>query len=148
MRALAIALLTCVLALAADSPFIGAWTMNKSKSKLDPKAPKIDSMSTQFIQDGPALKVIITTNGTAAPAAELDGKEHPVVAVNAGPIGPTHFVSNVNGPHISTILKRDGKVVGMRKTTMSADGKSYTAVSDGVLPNGTKTHSIAVFEKQ
>jgi hypothetical protein len=31
---------------------------------------------------------------------------------------------------------------------MSADGKSYTVVKDGILPNGRKTHSVAVFEKQ
>ena len=56
MRTLVIALLTCTFALAADSPFVGTWTINKSKSKLDPNGPKIESLSVQIMQDGPTLK--------------------------------------------------------------------------------------------
>src|SRR5205085_12314984 len=67
MRTLAVAFLTCAFVIAADSPFLGTWTMNKSQSKLDPNGPKYDSLTVQFTQDGPSLKSVVTTNGTAAP---------------------------------------------------------------------------------
>src|SRR5690349_3903455 len=102
MRAIAVTLLICAFALAADNPFVGTWTMNKSKSKIDPSAPPLDSASSQFMLEGSTLKVIITTNGTAAPAGILDGKEHPMPSGNALRLDATHYTSTVKGKTIET----------------------------------------------
>jgi len=148
MRTFAIALLTCAFALAADSPFVGTWKMNKSKSTIDPKGQQYDSLTVQFLQEGSTLKSIPTVNGTVVPATVMDGKEHAVPAGTLSRLGATHYVSTVNGKTIETVFKRDGKIFGTRKTSLSPDGKSSTSVTEATLPDGQKTHTTIVFEKQ
>ena len=150
MRAMAIALLTCAFALAADSPFVGTWTMNKAKSTFDPNPnlPKLDSITVQFVQDGSILKAMPTVNGTASPEALLDGKEHTVASTGPNPLGATHYVSTVKGKTNVTVFKKDGKTVGTRKASISPDGKTMTAVTEGTLPDGKKLSSTIVLEKQ
>jgi hypothetical protein len=147
MRVLTIALLTCALAAAADSPFVGAWKFNKAKSQPDPNGAKIESFTTQFSQDGATLKASITTNGATVNVV-LDGNEHPLPS--GAPLAPnaTHYMSTVNGKNISTVFKKDGKTVGTRKASLSADGKTITATTDATLPDGRKSHSVMVMDKQ
>src|SRR4051794_35904877 len=114
MRAITIALLTCVVACAADSPFVGTWTMNKAKSQIDPNGPKLESVSSQFSQDGPTLKVIISTNGNTGVPAVLDAKEHAFAANSPGLLDATHYTSTVKGKTIQTVFKKDGKTVATR----------------------------------
>jgi hypothetical protein len=149
MRTIAIALLTVFLALAADGPFVGAWAMNKSKSKLDPNGPRYDTLTLQFTQDGSALKSLVTTNGSAGQPMLINGTEQPMSA-SAGPslLGATHYVSTVSGRNIETLMKKNGKVVGRRKTTLSADGKVMTAVTDATSPAGQKVHWTIVFDRK
>ena len=148
MRTIAIALLTCVFALAASSPFVGTWKMNKSKSKIDPRGQQYDSLTVQFLQEGSTLKSIPTVNGTVVPASVMDGKEHAVPAGTPTRLGATHYVSTVNGNTIETVFKRDGKIFGTRKTSLSPDGKSATSVTEAMLPDGQKTHTTIILEKQ
>ncbi|HYI97108.1 MAG TPA: hypothetical protein VEX68_26430 [Bryobacteraceae bacterium] len=147
MRRIALTLMTCAFALAADSPFVGIWTMNKTKTKLDPNGPKIESLSIHITQEGSSLKVVVTQNGTVAPAMVLDGKEHPIPS-GPGLFGATHYVSTPNGKIIEAVYKRDGKAVGTRKSSLSADGKVMSSVTEGTRPDGEKIHSTMVFDKQ
>jgi hypothetical protein len=150
MRPLAIALLTCAFALAADNPFVGTWTMNKAKSKLVPNGPQYNSLSVQVMQDGLSLKQIATVNGTAGPALLLDGKEHATTptSTTSRVMGATHYVSTVNGKTIQTVFKKDGKTVGTRKASLSADGRTMTSVTEGTGADGQKFQSTVVFERQ
>src|SRR5436190_23744062 len=151
MRTLTIALLTCAFVLAADSAHVGTWTMNKSKSKVATGGQPIESLTVQFVQDGSTLKAIATTNGTAAPAVIADGKEHAATASPnsaADRMGSTHYVSTVNGNTVQTVFKKDGKTVGTRKSTVSADGKTRTSVTEGTGSDGKKFKSTLVFDKQ
>jgi len=147
MRVLTIALITCAFAFAADSPFVGTWKLNKAKTTVDPNGPKLESITTQFSQDGAGLKGSITTNGTTVDVL-LDGKEHPLPSGAIVPANATHYMSTVKGKTISTVFKKDGKTIGTRKTSLSADGKSYTAITDATLPGGKKSHSVVVMDKQ
>ena len=147
MRTLAIALLTCAFALAADSPFVGTWTMNKAKSKLDPNGTQYDSLTVQFMQQGPSLTANITQNGTSFPGVLMDGKEYAIPGT-PGAMGATHQVTTSKGRIIETQFKKDGKIVGTRKTSLSADGKLMTSVTDGTTLTGKKIHSVVVFDKQ
>ena len=151
MRTLAIALLTCSLALAADNPFVGTWTMNKSKSKLVPNAQPFESLTVQYVQDGASLKATITANGTSGRTEVFDGKEHQVTPNRTGTIGrmgATHYMSTVNGNTIKTLFKKDGKTVGTRTVTASPDGKMLTGVTEGTFSNGQKFQGTVIFEKQ
>jgi hypothetical protein len=148
MRTLATALLTCAFALAADSPYVGTWTMNSSKSTLDPHLPKIDSLTVRFMQDGPTLKAIATMNGNENPAVLIDGKEQTVATTGPNPMGATHYVATADGTSTVTVFKKDGKTVGTRKSSVSADGKTMTSIMEGTLPDGKKVKSTIVFDKQ
>ena len=138
MRSLATAVLLTCVALAADNPFVGTGAMNKSKSKIDPNGTQYNNFTIQTIQDGPTLKGIATVNGTAGPVTILDGKEHAISG--STPSGATHYVSAANGKTIKMVFNRDGKTVATRMTSLSADGKTMTSVTEGTWPN--------VFEKQ
>jgi hypothetical protein len=153
MRTLAIALLTCAFALAADSPFVGTWTMNKAKSKPAPGGQTIESLTTQIVQDGPSLKSTSTVNGTTGSPFILDGKEHdvtrsPTPTRTVGRMGSTHYISTVNGKSIQTVFKKHGKTVGTRKSSLSADGKMMTSVTEGTGADGQRFQSTIVFDKQ
>jgi hypothetical protein len=115
VRTLAIALLTCAFVYAADSPYVGKWTINKAKSKFDPNGTKIESLTLHYVQDGPTLKYTSTTNSTASQTIILDGKEHaitPTPGSSPSRMGATHYVSTANGKSIQTVFKKDGKTVG------------------------------------
>jgi len=148
MRLITIALLTCVFAFAADSPFVGNWKMNNTKSKPDPNGPKMENVSGQFSQVGPTLKVVITNSGTTAAPVIIDGKEHPVPEGSTRVAGATHYTATLKGKTITSVFKKDGKTVGTRKTTLAADGKSITSITDAALPDGKKMHSVLVMDKQ
>jgi hypothetical protein len=148
MRTLVIALLACAFALAADSPYVGTWTMNKAKSTPDPNMPTLDTLTVQFRQDGPALKAIATTNGNANPEVVIDGKEQPMKTAGPNPLGATHYVATADGKTTTTVFKKDGKTVATRKSSLSPDGKTMTSVMGGTLPDGKKISSTLVFDKQ
>jgi hypothetical protein len=142
---------TCAFALAADSPYVGKWSINKAESKVDPNGTKIESLTLHYVQDGPTLKYTSTTNGTTAPTIILDGEEHaitPTPGSSPNRMGATHYVSTVHGNNIQTVFKKDGKTVGTRKATMSADGKRITSITEGTGGNGQKVQSTLVFDKQ
>ena len=146
MRTITMALLTCAFALAADSPFVGTWTMNKAKSDFGPQGPKMESLTIQYVQDGPALQAIMTTNGRPEPGIVIDGKEH--VVTGRTRMEATHATATVKGRMIETSFTKDGKTVGTRKYSLSADGKVLTAVTVATTPDGQKVHWNPVFDKQ
>jgi hypothetical protein len=73
-----------------------------------------------------------------------DGQEHKLESTNTG---FTHITGTVEGNTLKTEFKRDGKVVAVRRNSLSSDGRTMTVVADATLPDGTKTHSVEVYEK-
>jgi hypothetical protein len=148
MRTIVLAFLLCASMVAAENPFVGTWTMNKSKSKPDPNGPQLDSLIVQFSQDGPTLTAIITNDGIVAPPVPIDGKEQRAPANMPSVAGSTHHVSTLKGNTIHTLFKKDGKTVATRNVSVSPDGKTMTSVMEGTLPNGQKLKSVAIFDKK
>jgi hypothetical protein len=148
MRTLALVVLACTFAVAADSPWVGTWTMNKVKSKPDPNGPKLESLTVEFLQDGPTLKAVITNNGITAPAVPIDGREQLAPTNMPSVAGSTHHVSVLKGNTIHTLFKKDGKTVATRRVSLAPDRKMMTSVIEATLPDGQKLKSIAVFNKQ
>ena len=140
-----LALLMCAIALAADSPFVGTWTMDKAKSSFGAEGPKIDTFTLQYMHDGATLTAIMTVNGTAEPAIAVNGKEHVITGRNR--MGATHATPTLKGRLIETIFKKDGKTVGRRTFALSADGKVLTTVTDATTPDGQKIEWTVVFDK-
>ncbi|HYI97368.1 MAG TPA: hypothetical protein VEX68_27775 [Bryobacteraceae bacterium] len=147
MKALVIATLTCfaVTAATADSRFIGRWEINMAKSKRDAAAQPITTRTIVYTMEGSVLKAVVTTNGRPLTPVLYDGQEHKVESTTTG---FTHITGTVAGNTLKTEFKIDGKVVAIRKNSLSSDGRTMTVVADATMPDGTKTHSEEVYDKK
>lgn len=148
MTRLAIAVLTCALAFAADGSFVGTWRLNPTKSTFDPNGPRLGDMTVRFVQEGAIVNAIVTTNGSTAPAIPIDGTEQPNPGNVPSIAGSTHHVSRLKGETITTEFRKEGKVVATREITLDPGGKSFTSVLQATRPNGQKYKSVAVFDRK
>jgi hypothetical protein len=150
MKALLVTALTCAMtitAAAADSPYIGTWVMNMEKSERDPAAPKLpfQKRTITYTEDASGLKAVLNTDGRVGTPVIYDGQERPISSASGA---YTHAVATANGKTLQMQFKKDGKVVSTRKNSLSSDGRTMTAIVDSVEADGTKTHSVEVFEKR
>ncbi len=60
----------------------------------------------------------------------------------------THIVPFMKGRTHETVFKRDGRKVGIRKNTLSDDGRTMTVTVEGTTPKGDNYRSVLVFEKR
>ena len=134
-------------ALAAPNPFLGSWDLNTSKSKFDPSSPKIESQTVKYSMDNSVFKSSVTVDGSpAAHPTVYDGKEHEYGGTSA--LRPTHIIPTVKDTMLETVFKRDGKKVGIRKNTLSPDGRTMTVITEGTKPDGSPYKSVLIFDKQ
>ncbi len=147
MRTVLITALTCAFAftaLAADNPFVGTWELNMAKSKRDAALLKIQKRTVVYTAEGSGLTAVVTTDGKAQTPVTYDGKEHPVESATSL---YTHATSTAKDRILETEFKKDGKVVGTRRNTLSTDGRTMTVVMDVRQADGAKVHSVAVYDK-
>jgi hypothetical protein len=148
MRALMLATMTVLLTAtvsAADSPFLGTWKLNLAKSERDAALLKIQKRTVVYTADGSVIRAVVTTDGKAQTPVIYDGREH---AVDSATGLYTHATSTASGRTLETELKKHGKVVGTRKNSLSADGRTMTVVMDVAQADGTRVHSVAVYDKE
>ena len=155
LTVVAVALLSVVGASslhAQSNPVVGTWKLNLEKSKFDPgPAPK--SLTRTIAAEGDGLKY--TFEGASADgkaisygfSVKFDGKDYPVTG--AMPAGADSIsAKKVDASHYEATLKKGGKVIGMSKVSVSADGKVATVDSSGTNAAGAKTHDVQVYDKQ
>ena len=126
----------------ADSPFVGTWALNVSRSKLPSNYP-YRSMTLQFavVLDTVTIgTTFVTTSGREQSATELfhlDGKEHP------GTLSPgvVQIGTWINSRMIETRATKNGQDVGVITYEISADGRTLTQKY-----SGTPDHTL-VFER-
>ncbi len=147
MKALIFATLTCFafMASAADNPYVGTWEMNMAKSKRDAAAEPITTRTIVYTMEGSVLKATVNLNGRSLAPVLYDGQEHKLESTNTG---FTHIKGTVEGKTLKTEFKTDGKVVSIRKNSLSSDGRTMKVVADATMPDGSKTHSEEVYEKK
>ena len=148
MRTLLITVLTSALAFtaaAADNPFVGTWEMNMAKSKRDPNAPKRDKRTIVYSAEGTGIKAVVTTDGKTQPPVMYDGREHPMASSDGL---YTHGTGTATASNLEMVFKKDGKVAGVRKSSLSPDGRTMTVVMDTTTRDGAKVHSVEVYDKQ
>ena len=140
--------MTCALALmAADNAFVGTWERNAAKSKPDPSAEKIQKQTLTYSMNGGVLTAVVMVDGKQTTSPTMyDGQEHD--ATSTGALGYTQSIATAKGNTLETVFKRDGKIVGTRKGTLSSDGRTMTTTNSGTKPDGGKYHSVVVFDKQ
>ena len=148
MRALMLATMTLALTAtvsAADNPFIGTWKLNTAKSKRDAALLKIQNRTVVYAANGSVITAVVTTDGKAQAPVTYDGREH---LVDSATGLYTHATSTANDRTLETEFKKSGKVVGTRKNSLSPDGRTMTVVMDVAQADGTRVHSVAVYDKQ
>ena len=143
-------LLLSLALVAAESPFIGTWKINASKSKLEGSG--VGSNGTLRIDsEGSGLKLSVqgtTTQGQPnnfTYQATLDGK---FIKVTGSPLVDEVSTKRVNDHTISATGKKDGKVAYTDRRVVSADGKSMTISRSGTNPQGQSYKATIVFDKQ
>jgi hypothetical protein len=149
---LALAAVVCVPAFAQDSPLVGTWKLDVTKSKFDPgPAPKSLTRTVEAQADG----VKYTFEGVAADGSPLaygfsvqfNGTDNPVSgSIPSG--ADTISAKRVDSNHYVATLKKGGKVIGTSKVMVSNDGKVTTVDSTGTTAAGVKTHDVQVYDKQ
>jgi hypothetical protein len=132
---------------AADNPFLGTWELNLAKSKPDPSSPAIQAQSVKYFIENSVFKGSLTTDGNpSAHPTVYDGQEHEYGGTLA--LRPTHVIPTLKGNTLEAVFKRDGKRVGVRRNTLSADGRTMTVLTEGTKPDGGKYRSVQVYDKR
>ena len=150
MRSLCVLLIACACVSAADSPFIGKWQIDESNSRPDPSGPGITAHVVAYtFENGVLIGTASASDGSARPnIVRYDGQERTPAPGSAGPLGYTTYVSTANGAALETLYKKDGKVVGSRKNSLSEGGRTMTIELSGTTVDGRKLHSTLVYQKQ
>lgn len=150
-RNLVVAVFVCLFAVsmyAADSPVMGTWKLNESKSKIAPGSSK--NTTVTYAADGDNIKV--TTEGVSGSGAavhgewvgKFDGKDY---AVKGDPAYDMRSVKQVNERTFDITNKKDGKVVSTAKVVVAKDGKTRELIAHATV-NGKKVENHYLYDKQ
>ncbi len=137
------------VAAAKQSPFVGTWVANLSKSKQHPNH-QFKSATLQFVVNGDT--VTLTQGGVNASGQEesgtitlqADGKERPIPQAP----GVVSVVRWVGSHLLETVGKKDGQIVGRGTYEVSADGKTLTATVSGTDGSGAAFDQVIVFDRK
>lgn len=131
------------LCYAAD-PNMGTWKLNEAKSKLAAGATR--NHTVIYAPAGDMVK--ITVDGVDKDGkkthnewtGKFDGKDYPVIGE---PNYDARAYTKIDDHTLDMTVKKAGKVVATGKITVSADGKSRTVTTKGVIGDST-----GVYDKQ
>jgi len=128
-----------------NSPFVGNWIADLSKSTLHPNSP-VRSTSLQFAVVGDTVSItdkVVNASGQdvgqGTTTLQIDGKEHPHDELLPGLV----VVARWRGSHLlETVLTRKDGQVDHVTYEISTDGKTLTTTTSGNL--GTQ---VIVFDR-
>jgi hypothetical protein len=154
-RAMALGTLLAIsyAVIAADTadPVIGTWKLNAAKSQVRAGAALAKSDTRTYTKSDGGVTFTwkrVTAEGrdiTVTSTSAYDGKDFPV---KGSPDIDTANAKRVDANTVETTLKRDGKVVGHSKRTVSKDGKTLTVVTKGTNANGDPFEVTLVYDRQ
>ena len=150
--AIAFVVMTSAPRAQSSDPWIGTWKVNLDKSTYSP-GPKPKMGATVKIE--PASGGIRTTiDGVNAEGQKthtesggaFDGKDNPV---NGAPNpDQTTALKKIDARTYETQTKVGGKPTVLTRITISADGKTLTAMQSGTNPQGQAVKNGIVADKQ
>lgn len=153
VKTLALCLIICLaagFARAADSPLMGTWKLNETKSKFAPDAPKNDTVV--YGMSGDKVKVTVDGKDGEGKAVhntwegKFDGKDY---AVEGDSTSDMRSYKKVNDRTLSMTVKKDGKVTSTGTIAVSADGKTRTVTTHSAEAKDKKSSkTTAVYDKQ
>lgn len=133
----------------ADSPHMGTWKLNETKSKLAAGTGK----SSTVVYAAKGDEITVTVDGTDKDGkathgvwtGKFDGKSYPVTG-NLSWDSASYKVIDDRTNEITAM--KDGKPAWSGKITVSADGKSRTVTQNGTDASGKAFTGEAVYDKQ
>ena len=150
-----IALLVVLLATSIDSwaasPWSGVWLMRQSSPKFQ--------LTMTVEEVGPGWKIIDripvpdakggATYSVMSVETKLDGKDVPN-PIDGKPSGQTMDIRKVDDRHTFTVIKFQGKQVGVSKSEVSPDGKVIKTENDFAVsgPSGVAGKRTQYWDKQ
>lgn len=117
---------------AEDSPFVGNWKLNASRSKLTDEMKVTSLGGNRFSFDFSGDTESIAVDGTDQP----------------GTMGTTLAVSEEGPDQWKVVRKKDGKVIVTGIWTLSTDGKKLSDHFTAMRPNGGTTSLDYVYERK
>jgi hypothetical protein len=133
----------------AADPQMGTWKLNEAKSKITPGTNRYTTVTfkdmfgkiktTQDGIDGAGKPIHVEWSG------KFDGKDYPVTGDSNA---DTRSYRKMDDRTLEMTARKNGKVIAMARTSVSADGKTRTANVTGSTAAGKKFENLVVYEKQ
>lgn len=126
-----------------ENPIVGSWIANLAKSRPHPDF-KFQRVTLQIAVAGDTVtmsSVVVDPAGKEQRAAETfrsDGTETPGTLTP----GVTHIARFVGSHVLATIARKNGQMFAMITYEVSADGKTLTSRSSGMM------EQVIVFDRQ
>jgi hypothetical protein len=149
LASLAVFLGGIALCLAADSPQMGTWKLNESKSKFSPDSGK--NHTVVYAASGDMVKVTVDGNDKDGKpthnewTGKFDGKDYPVTG---DPTSDTRAYKMVDAHKLDMTIKKGGKVTMTGTIEVAHDGKTRTVHTKGTDASGKKVENKAVYDRQ
>ena len=124
--------------------FVGTWELVPAESAFDVKpAPKSATCVVTAEKEGLTI---------AVDWVEADGKKGRIEHELAWDkptlvLGLEHTLHAENDDTLTTVVTKDGAVVGKTTRTVSRDGKRMEYVQTGVLPNKSEYKNVSKYKK-
>ena len=143
-------LLGAGMALHAADAVLGTWHLNVAKSRYDPGPPPKNETRTYREENGEIKAVVVTQfkNGNTDSVyypANYDGKVHPV---SGAPDRDGIVMKRLSEFEAESQITHAGKVIGIARRTVAANGKTMTITFKGTAVNGDPVNNTAFYDKQ
>jgi len=133
----------------ADSPQMGTWKLNETKSKFSPGAAKNNTVVYEASGDSIKVTVDGVDGNGAATHNEWTGKFNGrFYAVTGDPTSDTRSYRKINSHMLALTAKKGGKVTLTGRIVVSASGKTRTVTTTGKDSKGKWVTNRAVYDKQ
>ena len=132
-----------------DSPHLGTWKLNESKSKIPAGAPK--NHTVVYEAAGDMTKITVDgVDGAGQPThnewtGKFDGKDY---AVTGDSTADMRAYEVVNSRTLTFANKKAGQTTLTGRIAISADGKTRTTTTESKDADGKKVKSVGVYDKQ
>ena len=150
LLALVLALATAAVSFAGPDAWMGVWKLNEAKSKLTPGAPKNTKVTYSPAEKG-LIQIMtegVDQNGKPNRSVWTGKFDDSDCLVALDPNQDVRSYKQIDANTLEFTVKKDSQVIATGRVVLSADGKTRTVTTSVIGPDGTKSESTAVYDKQ
>jgi hypothetical protein len=150
---LSFVLLSTVVLVASENPWVGTWKLDPAKSKLT-SYPKSIAESTVTIREVRPQTMEVAIKGIAVDGTSVSRRW--TTAMDGGastyleggpPAGVSENTTVIGDKVRDTTMTRDGKTLATMHIVLSEDGKSMTTRTKGVTVDGQPLDTSGFYDK-